>query len=424
MARTPSKTNAVSLPQVVGKGYGSFWRSKARYRVVKGSRRSKKSKTMALDTITKMMEYPDANMLVVRKTLSSMKDSCYTELKWAIQRLGVSAHWHCTESPLQMMYKPTGQKIYFRGLDDPLKITSITVEVGALCWLWVEEAYEIEKESDFDTIDESILGDIPEGLYRQATITLNPWHEKCWIKGRFFDISDEEAEKQSVFRATTTYLCNEWLDKTVHEYFERMRTRNPRRYQVAALGNWGVTDGLVYENWHEQKFTLDDVSGLIPITGLDFGYNNPAAHFVGYLDKANQRLYVWDEIYKSGLLVKPLYNEIATKGYQKNDTVADCAEPRTIDELRAYGMRRIRGSNKGGAKAKDVRKNAIAWLQSLEIIIHPRCENFINEISCYTWAVDRQGNKTDDPVAKDDHLMDAMRYAVEEHVPSGKGWVY
>ena len=133
----------VHLPEVVGKGYGTFWNFKGRYRVCKGSRASKKSKTTALNIIKRMMQYPEANTLVVRKVFRTLKDSCFTELKWAINRLGVSAYWEIKESPLEMTYLPTGQKIYFRGLDDPLKVTSITVEIGYLCWCWIEEAYEI-----------------------------------------------------------------------------------------------------------------------------------------------------------------------------------------------------------------------------------------------------------------------------------------
>lgn len=102
------------------------------------------------------MKYPEANTLVIRKTYRTLKDSCFKELKWAIHRLQVDNWWEIKESPLEMKYKPTGQTIYFRGLDDPLKVTSITVEIGVLCWLWIEEAYEIMKESDFDMIDESI----------------------------------------------------------------------------------------------------------------------------------------------------------------------------------------------------------------------------------------------------------------------------
>lgn len=133
--------------------------------------------------ITNMMKYPDANTLVVRKTYRTLKDSCFTELKWAIHRLGVDAFWDIKESPLEMTYKPTGQKIYFRGLDDPLKVTSITVDQGVLCWMWIEEAYEISSEDDFNMLDESIRGAIPEGsdLFKQITVTFNPCGSRSTI---------------------------------------------------------------------------------------------------------------------------------------------------------------------------------------------------------------------------------------------------
>ena len=150
----------VHLPDIVGKGYGTYWKWRGRYRVCKGSRASKKSKTTALWFIVSMMKYKDANALVVRKVYRTLKDSCFTELKWAIHRLGVDEFWEIKESPLELTYKPTGQKIYFRGLDDPLKVTSITAEKGYLCWMWIEEAYEISSEADFDMLDESIRGAI------------------------------------------------------------------------------------------------------------------------------------------------------------------------------------------------------------------------------------------------------------------------
>ena len=183
------KAKVIRLPEVVGKGYKTFWNFKGRYRVCKGSRASKKSKTTALNIIMRMMQYPEANTLVVRKVFRTLKDSCFTELKWAINRLGVQAYWEIKESPLEMTYVPTGQKIYFRGLDDPLKVTSITVEIGYLCWCWIEEAYEITNEDDFNMLDESIRGAIPEetGLFKQITLTFNPWNEKHWIRKRFLE---------------------------------------------------------------------------------------------------------------------------------------------------------------------------------------------------------------------------------------------
>lgn len=172
------KSKKIRLPDLVGKGYKDFWNFKGRYRVCKGSRASKKSKTAALFFIYSMMKYPGANLLVIRKVYRTLKDSCFSDLKWAINRLGVQDYWSVKESPLEIIYIPTGQKILFRGLDDPLKVTSITVETGNLCWAWIEEAYEINKEQDFNMLDESIRGTVEEPLYKQITLTFNPWNER------------------------------------------------------------------------------------------------------------------------------------------------------------------------------------------------------------------------------------------------------
>ena len=134
------KANVVNLDKIFGGGYNDFWRSKKRYVVCKGSKASKKSTSAALIIILKMIQYPLSNTLVIRKTLSSLKDSCYAQLKWAINRLGVAKFWKCTVNPLQMIYLPTGQKILFRGMDDADKIASITVEHGNLCFAWLNES--------------------------------------------------------------------------------------------------------------------------------------------------------------------------------------------------------------------------------------------------------------------------------------------
>lgn len=420
------KTLRINLPEVVGKGYATYWNFKGRYRVCKGSRASKKSKTTALWFVYNIMKYPKANALIIRKTFTTLKNSCYTDIKWAINRLGVPHLWKCTESPLEMTYMPTGQKILFRGLDDPLKITSITVSIGQLCWLWIEEAYEISKEEDFDMLDESIRGATDDGLFKQITITFNPWNEKHWLKKRFFDKPDDD-----VLAMTTNYLCNEWLDEADKKVFEKMQLNNPRRYQVAGLGNWGVVDGLVYENWREEAFeliTAEDktkgkegivIDNMKAVTGLDFGYtNDPTALFVGWIDLDKKKLYVIDELYKKGLSNKKIYEEIISKGYKKRKIVCDSAEPKSIDELKGLGLRAC-----SAKKGKDSIMNGIQWIQDLEIIIHPRCVNFLTEISLYIWDKDRFGNTLNQPIDEFNHLMDAMRYALEEYVRK-KGWLY
>lgn len=402
----------IKLPKVIGKGYKQFWHFKGRYRVVKGSRASKKSKTTALWYITNMMKHKGANTLVVRKTFRTLKDSCFTELKWAINRLCVQDHWKITESPLQMEYLPTGQKIYFRGLDDPLKVTSITVDVGSLCWMWIEEAYEIMKEDDFNILDESIRGSVDEGLFKQITLTFNPWNEHHWIKARFFDASPDP----DILALTTNYLCNEWLDAADKKVFETMKKNNPRRYRVAGLGDWGIVEGLVFENWEERDFKLDDIrviKGIKSAFGLDFGYtNDPSAFWCGMIDLDGKTIYVFDEMYKQGMQNEAIHKEIHSMGYSKEKITADSAEPKSIDRLRDLGLSHIKGARKG----KDSVNNGIDFIQGFKIVIHPRCVNFLTEISNYTWDVDKFGKKLNKPIDDFNHLMDAMRYALESFV--------
>ena len=398
------------LPDLVGAGYGAFWRFRGRYRVLKGSRASKKSKTCGLYYITKLMQHQDANLLVVRKTGRTLQDSCYRELKWAINRLGVDRWWRCNLSPLEITYIPTGQKIYFRGLDDPLKVTSITVDTGALCWLWIEEAYEITKESDFDILDESIRGQTPPGLWKQITLSFNPWNEKHWIKKRFFDAPPSP----DILAMTTNYMCNEWLDDADRRLFEDMKVNRPQRYRVAGLGEWGIVDGLIYEDWREEPFDIQEIRqrpGIKAGFGLDFGYSvDPSALCCFFIEEETRTIYVYDELYQKQLTNQQLYNKIEAMGYRKERIVADSAEPKSIDELRTLGMSNIRPARKG----PDSISHGIQLLQNYHVVIHPRCVNFITEISNYTWAEDKNGNKISQPIDEMNHLMDAWRYGCSE----------
>lgn len=403
-----SVTKRIYLPDIVGSGYKDFWNFKGRYRVVKGSRASKKSATTALWYIYNIMKYKDANLLVIRKTFRTLKDSCYTQLKWAIHRLGVDAYFNCKESPLEITYKPTGQKIYFRGLDDPLKVTSITVDKGVLCWVWIEESYELTSESSFDTLNESIRGEVPKELFKQCTLTFNPWNEKHWLKKKFFDVKDKD-----ILAKTTNYMCNEFLDESDRKMFERMKITNPRRYRVAGLGEWGIVDGLVYENFEEKAFDIRKVlqmNGIESAFGLDFGYTNDPSAFVCLLvDTIRKEIYVFDEMYKKAMTNEMIYKEIVRMGYSKEKIIADSAEPKSIAQLRGLGLLHIHGAKKG----KDSILNGIQLIKDYKIIIHPRCVNFITEITNYTWDKDKFDNQINKPIDDFNHLLDAMRYAME-----------
>jgi len=400
--------NKIYLPSIIGKGYKSFWEFKGRYRVIKGSRASKKSKTTALWYIVNLMKYKNSNLLVIRKTYRTLKDSCFTELKWAINRLGVSHLWSIKESPLEIAYLPTGQKIYFRGLDDPLKVTSITVDIGNLCWMWIEEAYEITNENGFSILDESIRGQVSDNLFKQVTLTFNPWNEHHWLKKRFFDVKDD-----NILAITTNYKCNEWLDAADLKLFTDMAKNNPRRYRVAGLGDWGIVDGLVFENFIEKEFDLQEILNTPKtkvVFGLDFGYtNDPTAFVCLIVDTVNKIIYVFDELYKKALQNEQIAEHIKNMGYAKEKIIADSAEPKSIDRLKILGLKRAKGARKG----KDSVINGIDFIQGYKLIIHPKCVNFITEISNYTWSTDKFGNKVNRPIDDFNHLMDAMRYAVE-----------
>lgn len=255
----------VKLPEVVGKGYGTFWRWKGRYRAVKGSRASKKSKTTALWYITNMMRYPDANTLVVRKTYRTLKDSCFTELKWAIHRLGVDAFWDIKESPLEMTYKPTGQKIYFRGLDDPLKVTSITVDQGVLCWMWIEEAYEISSEDDFNMLDESIRGAIPEGsdLFKQITVTFNPCPGD-WLYNRLGNLA---ARVTSILVGDEKQNAGNILPDTDAVWYRVRKTWSDSKGQIGAYHDLTNAKALADKN---PGYYVFDESGVAIYPGQTF----------------------------------------------------------------------------------------------------------------------------------------------------------
>lgn len=396
----------ISLQDTVGKNYADFWNTKCRYRVCKGSRGSKKSKTTALNMIYRIMKYPLANGLCVRRYSNTLRDSVYSDLKWAIHKLGLDAYFECTVSPMQIVRKKTGQKILFRGLDDGLKITSISVDYGVLCFVWVEEAYEISNEDDFNKLDMSIRGEVPEGYFKQITLTFNPWSATSWLKPRFFDVQDDD-----IFTKTTTYKCNEWLDEADKRIFEKMKKNNPRRYRIEGEGEWGIAEGLIYDNVRFENFDIDEIRrtpGIKSAFGLDFGYTDPNAFTCLMIDNAAMKIYVFDEWYKSGVTNKIIAQAIKDKGYGGQHIICDNAEPKSISELQEEGIK-ADSSRKG----KDSVNHGIQLIQNYEIIVHERnCPEFKKEIQNYCWAKDKDGKPTDKPDHEFSHGMDSMRYAV------------
>lgn len=445
----PINDEVINLNEIIGKEYEPFWYSKERYRVIKGSRGSKKSKVTSLWYISNMMKYDKANLVVIRKRLNTHRTSTRNDLIWAIKRLKVEDDWIYSKTDsgdLTITRKSTGQKIFFRGFDDPLNITSFSVSVGYLCWAWFEEAFQIESESDFDKVDKSIRGkmfDAPE-LFKQITFTFNAWSDKWWGKKRFFDkcpdvnITEDELDdyltgkrdyinkyaynkEESIFVGTTIYACNEFLDEEDIRVFNQTRINNPIAFNIEGLGNWGISEGLIFRNWTIMDFNYKEVikksiningkSSLKMRFGLDFGYSNDVAALISCIvDEENRRIWIFDEFYRVGQTNMMLADMIRYKGYSKEIIRCDSAEPKSIDELKYFGIRRAVAAQKG----KDSIRQGIGRLQDYKLIVHPSCENTIIELNNYVWKKDKDTEKLlNEPIDEFNHLMDALRYATE-----------
>lgn len=403
--------NPITLSEVVGKNYNDWWNAKQRYTVCKGGRASKKSTTTALWLIHNIMKHKQANALVVRRYGYTHRDSTFAQLKWAIEKLGVGAYWKETISPMELTYMPPNQppqKIIFRGFDDATKITSLTVDNGYMTWCWIEEAFEITDEHDFDKLDMSFRGQLPDHLFFRFLITFNPWSDKHWLKRRFFDAPDDKT-----FIKTTTYKDNEFLSDQDIAIFEEMRVKRPKRYHVEGLGNWGISQGLIYEHWSEKEFDYKELMLKDPnetlVFGLDFGYVNSKTAFIGALVNTKKKtIHIFDEHYQVGMMNDKIAKMIIDKGYAKETIIADSAEPKSIDEIRRYGIYGLKKSVKG----RDSVLNGIQYIQQFDIFVHPTCRNTIVELNNYRWD-EKDGTLINTPIKEFDHLMDALRYAMQ-----------
>ena len=402
----------IPLSKYLGKGYNRFHHSRNFYRVVKGGRGSKKSKSTALDYIYKMLKYPWANLLVVRRFSNTNKQSTYTDLKWAANRMKVSHLFKFNESLPEITVKKTGQKILFRGLDDPLKITSITVDNGLLAWLWLEEAYQVENKDKFDTLVESIRGSVDDkNFFKQITVTFNPWSERHWLKSAFFD---EETRFNDVFADTTTYRDNEWLDQQDIDRYEDLWRTNPRRAAVVANGDWGVAEGLVFENYTIRDFDIVSTIKRVGETtaGIDFGFTHDATTFPRLaVDLENKELWIYAEHYEHAMTTDDIYNMIVDADMQHALITADSAEQRLIAELKAKGISRITPSVKGAGSINA----GIDFMKQFKIYIHPSCVKTIEEFDTYIYKQDKDGKWLNEPIDANNHIIDAVRYSLERY---------
>lgn len=435
---TPINRN-LGLRDIIGKGYDELfwnlspdpqkreWARNVRYYVYKGSRASKKSFSVAYWIIINMMlpQYRQANTLVIRKVADTLNQSCYARLEKCMYLLGVRDKWKCSNKPMEMKYIPTGQKIIFRGLDDPQKISSLDVTHGVLCWAWFEETYEIRTEQDFDMVDQSLRGQMPDDLFIRIMCSFNPWNRHHWLRTKFFETEDGQPLNDSMtFATTTNYLLNEWLTDQDRAYYTRMKKLNPKMYRVAGLGEWGSPEGVIYENWEELKFDYNEVAsrdGAVSICGLDFGFSaDPTAMSCIIVIPKKYEIYIYDELYEKGLTSRKRAEAIILKGHGKSTIIYDSANPLDATELAENGVENLIPAPK--TKNGETVLNGINRIRDYQIYVHPRCINHIIEFENYMWEIDKEGRVLPKPApASIDHLMDALRYALMGVVLLGHG---
>ena len=340
-------------------GFREVDRSKKRYIVMKGSAGSGKSVDTAQNYILRLMADKGRNLVCIRKSDITNRDSTFAELTGAIYRMfgdKADKYWQITMSPLKLTCKANGNQIIFRGMNDDKqreKLKSITFQRGKLTDVWLEEATELT-QADLEIIDDRLRGELPPGQFYQIRMTFNPVNKNHWIKKVFFDIPDE-----NVLTHHSTYLGNRFIDEAYRARMERRKIVDPEGYQIYGLGEWGEIGGLILHNWEIKDVSqnLNDYDDVA--IGQDFGFNH--ANAILLLGIKDDNIYILNEIYEhekdtSEIIQKAIEKEIPSK----KQMWCDSAEPDRIKEWAKAGFR-ARGVDKGGSKGS---VNAqIDWLK-------------------------------------------------------------
>jgi phage terminase large subunit len=393
--------------------------SNKRYIVMKGSAGSGKSVDTAMMYILRLLQDKGRNLVCIRKSDITNRDSTYAELTGAVFRMfGAQAerYWDIKQSPLQLTCKVNGNKIIFRGVNDEKqreKLKSITFQKGKLTDVWIEEATEIT-QADFEIIDDRLRGELPPGQFYQIRLTFNPVNKNHWIKKHFFDYTDADTLTHH-----STYLTNKFIDDAYRARMERRKVVDPEGYRIYGLGEWGEIGGLILHNWEVKEISQNPADYDDFAIGQDFGFNHANAILpVGWKDGD---LYITKEIYEFEKDTSELIAIAERMDIPKNREMwCDSAEPDRIKMWRKAGFR-AKGVDKGGSAGSV--KAQIDWLKQRKIYVHPSCTNTIKELQQWKWKKDEKtGEYYDEPVSFQDDAMAALRY-VPERWRKQKEWL-
>jgi phage terminase large subunit len=404
-------SGALSLPaDVIATSFLNVYRDsrdrKHMEYLLKGGRGSTKSSFASLDLVYLLVNNPNVHALAMRQIANTLRDSVYSQIVWAIDVLGLAEQFKCITSPLEIEYKPTGQKIYFRGADKPEMVKSIKPTFGHIGILWFEELDQFHGPEAIRKIEQSVLRGGEEAWEFK---TYNPPRTSANWVNKYVLIP-----KANQYQHHSTYLDvpPEWLGQTFIDEAEHLKNVNLAAYEHEYLGVVNGTGGMVFENVQIRKITDDEIAQFDHILmGNDWGYYpDPFAWVKCHYDAARMTLYIFDELkmFKAGNeeTYKALVNE---KHVTPEDLlIADSAEPKSVADYRAYGLN-CRGAEKGPESVK----YSMKWFQRLAaIVIDPeRCPYAAEEFLNYELEQDKDGNFISEYPDKDNHFIDAGRYA-------------
>lgn len=380
-------------------GHAEYW--------LKGGRGSTKSSFISLVIVRGLLADPNANAIIYRKVGNTIKDSVYSQMLWAIDQLQLAPWFQAKVSPFELIYKPTGQRVLFRGADDPLKSKSIKLQHGYFRYLWFEELSEFRGMEDIRTIKQSVFRGVDRGV---TLYSYNPPKSaQNWV--------NTEALKSVTGRLVhhSTYLDvpKEWLKEAFISEAERLAQSNERAYRNEYMGEVTGTGGTVFDNLVLREISADEIGGFGAVyAGMDFGWFPDPLHFVRCAyDPARRRLCIFDE-YRTVKTSNADVYRILTEQKQLTATeevIADSAEMKSVNDMRSYGMRCIAATKGPGSVRASMR-----WLQALnEIVIDPaRCPEAAKEFSQYEYERTRDGEFVDAYPDANNHAIDAVRYAL------------
>ena len=385
---------------ILKKKYASLFTKDNRYYVVTGGRGSGKS--FSINTFLLMLTYEQNEIILfTRFTLTSAHVSIIPEFLDKIETANLSNDFYITKD--EIVNKTTGSKILFKGIKTSSgnQTANLKSLAGITCFV-LDEAEELVDEDIFDKIDFSIRSKIKQN---RVILALNPATKESWIYQRFFESKGVEAGS-NITKGDTTYIHTTYLDniENLSESFlqqiETIKLRRPERYQHQILGGWlDKAEGVIFSNWSIGKF--QDVGTVV--YGQDFGFSNdPSTLVATSIDSVNKRIYLKLLMYQTGLTTTEIYQ--LDKHYAEDRLIiADCAEPRLINELRAKGLNILEAVKGQGSVT-----HGITILQDYDLIVDEDSVDLIKELNNYCWLE----KKSKTPIDKYNHALDAIRYAV------------